>query len=184
MEVLRDIKFRSLHIMLLTATALLFMSQFPESREYKVKAIFLFNFTQFVEWPDDAFSDKNSPLIIGVLGNNPFSPYLEQAVTGETVNGHSIIARHYQDIQQAKNSHVLFINLTDPDSRRQAIESVKGRSILTVGESPDFIQQGGMIRFHTVSNKIQFQINPEAAQAANLTISSRLLKLAEIVTPN
>jgi hypothetical protein len=167
----------------LLISCLLILSSTSVNREYQLKAVFLFNFTQFVEWPSSTFSSQNSPIIIGILGNDPFGSYLDETVSDEKVNGHPIVVKRYSAIGQAENSHVLFINLSQPSDRIQALEALKGKSILTVGEAPNFISEGGMIKFIMANNKIQFQINPEAARASDLMISSKLLRLAQVVIP-
>jgi hypothetical protein len=150
------------------------------SKEYQLKAIFLFNFTQFIEWPANAFADANTPLVIGVLGENPFGTYLEETVSGEKINGHRLVVHHYKNVQEIKNCHILFVNLRSGDRPEQALSSLRNRNILTVSDAANFIRQGGMIRFFNENNRIRIQINQEAAKDADLTISSKLLRLAEI----
>ena len=175
---------RYLKILLLFGGILMLSSQTPSTREYQLKAVFIFNFTQFVEWPTNSFSNSQSPLIIGILGKDPFGNHLEEALNNEKINGHALVAHRYNSIEEIeKDCHLLYINLTENTKNEKAITSLKGLSILTVSDHPDFLKQGGMIRFYTKDNKINLQINPEAAKSANLTISSKLLRLAEIVTP-
>lgn len=149
--------------------------------EYQVKAVFLFNFTQFVEWPATAFSSANSPLIIGVLGEDPFGAFLDETVRGETVNQRSLQVQRYSRVEEINNCHVLFISNSEAARQQQILSKLKGKSILTVGESDGFSRNGGVIRFATIANKIRLRINLEAAKEAELTISSKLLRPAEIV---
>jgi len=149
------------------------------SKEYQVKAVFLFNFTQFVEWPANAFSDPESPLIIGVLGKNPFGTYLGETVRDEKINGHPLVVKYFLKAEDAENCHVLFVNQSKPEELKKALAILKSRSILTVGDASTFIQNGGIIQFLTKSNKIRIQINAETAKAADLSISSKLLRLSE-----
>jgi hypothetical protein len=173
-----------LKISVLILGVLLLTAQTPGTREYQLKAVFIFNFTQFVEWPSASFSNAQSPLVIGILGKDPFGNYLEEALSNEKVNGHSLVAHRYNSIEEIeKECNLLYINLPESAKTEKALSSLKGHSILTVSDDPNFLKQGGMIRFYTKENKIQLQINPEAAKSANLTISSKLLRLAEIVTP-
>ena len=159
-------------------------AQTTDDHEYQIKAAFLFNFTQFVEWPVNAFPETKAPLVIGIMGENPFSTYLEKIISGEQVNGHPLVVQQYKNVEEIKTCHILFINLADTNELEQAIISLKTRSILTVSDRDDFIRQGGMIRFVTKDNKIQIQINPEPAREANLIISSKLLGIAEVVSLN
>jgi hypothetical protein len=153
------------------------------NREYQVKAVFLFNFTQFVEWPANTFTGPETPIVIGVLGKNPFGTYLDETVLNEKVNNRTLLIHYYNSPEEVKNCQILFINLRETKKLEQTLLALKGKNILTVSDQNSFLNQGGMIRFFTKNNKIQFQINPEAAKAAELNVSSKLLRLAEIVVP-
>jgi len=151
------------------------------SKEYQVKAVFLFNFTQFVEWPATAFTEPETPFVIGILGKDPFGNFLDQTISGEKVSGRPIVVQRFQTLEEIKTCHILFINVTD-NRFKPTITSLKNKNILTVGDANGFTKQGGMIRFITEENKIRIRINLEASEAADLTISSKLLRLAEIVS--
>lgn len=169
--------------MLLACSFILLSAQTPVTREYQVKAAFLFNFTQFIEWPSSSFVSSSSPLVIGVVGKNPFGTYLDETVAGEQVNGHPLQVQYFKTVEDIKTSHILFINITDAEKVQQVIAGARNKSVLTVSDGTGFMKQGGMIRFFTRKNKIQFQVNTTLAKAANLTISSKLLRLAEIYEP-
>jgi hypothetical protein len=149
--------------------------------EYEVKAVFLFNFTQFVDWPASAFASPTSPLVIGVLGEDPFGQTLDEAVAGETVNGRPLAVRRYHAIDEIEDCHILFINPPTQRPLPAVLESLRAHNVLTVSDSREFARAGGVIEFVTVDNKIRLQINLDAAKLANLTISSKLLKPARIV---
>ena len=155
--------------------------QTATSPEYQVKAVFLFNFTQFVEWPAKAFPEEETPLVIGVLGEDPFGSYLDETGEGEKVKGHPLVVRRFYSAEDARSCHILFINGATTEKLKQVLADLKGQSVLTVSDATDFARQGGMVRFFTENNKIRIRINLEATKAANLTISSKLLRLAEIV---
>jgi hypothetical protein len=150
------------------------------SPEYQVKAVFLFNFAQFVDWPAKAFPEPQTPMIIGVLGNDPFGAYLDETVRGEKVNDRLLVVQRYRRVGEIKNCHVLFISQSETDRLEQIFTSLKDRNILTVGDMDDFTARGGMIRLFNEKNKIRMRINLEPVQAANLTISSKLLRVAEL----
>lgn len=154
-----------------------------QSGEYQLKAVFIFNFSQFVEWPESALPSDVSPFVIGILGENPFNNYLEQIVSGEKINNHPIVIQRYTKTEDIKTCHILFINLADARKQEQALALLKERRILTISESNNFLQSGGMVRLFTKDNKIKFQVNVEATNAANLLVSSKLLRLADIFTP-
>lgn len=169
-------------IFLILTTSWILPTQTSNSREYQIKAAFLFNFTQFVEWPGHAFADAKSPLVIGVLGEDPFGGLLEETIRGESVNGHTLVVEHYGKIEELKSCHILFINLPKSEQLEKALATLKSRSILTVGDASNFARKGGMIRFFTEENKMRFQINLEVVKDAKLSISSKLLRLADIVS--
>lgn len=158
-------------------------AQSVPSKEYQVKAAFLFNFAQFVEWPTNAFPGPLTPLVIGILGEDPFGTVLDEIVRGETVKGHPLIVERYRQVEEIKRCHILFISESANQRLEGLLTSLKGRRMLTVGDAEGFINQGGMIRFVTEKNHIRFRVSLETAKAAHLTISSKLLKAADIVTP-
>jgi hypothetical protein len=159
----------------------LFARAQPALPEYKLKAVFLFNFVRFTEWPPSAFATEDSPFIIGILGADPFGKTLEQTVKDEVANGHPIEVRHYKTVNEIKKCHVLFISSSESYHLDSILSALRGRSILTVGDVEGFADKGGMVRFSKEDNKIRFRINVEAAKAENLSISSKLLQLADIV---
>ena len=167
---------------LLALTAAPGRAQAPPT-EYQVKAVFLFNFSQFVDWPAASFADGRSPLVIGVLGADPFGAMLDEIVRGETVNGRPLAVRRYQSIDQVDNCHILFIDRSQAGQLDELVAALKERSVLTVGDFEGFTRRGGIIRFVTVANKIRLRVNLTAAQQAKLTISSKLLRPAQIVAP-
>lgn len=162
---------------------LVLLAQVIPSLEYQLKAVFLFNFTQFIDWQPQSFSSDNAPLVIGVIGKNPFGNYLQSAISGEQKTGHPVTVRYCSNEAEAQACHILFINLRDSQQRRNIIEAVGEKNILTVSDAPDFVEEGGMIRFFTQNKKIKFEINLEACKAAGLEPSSKLLRVAHI-TPS
>jgi hypothetical protein len=153
-----------------------------QARAEDLKAVFLLNFAQFVEWPTNAFVDATAPFVIGILGENPFGKSLDEIVANETVHNHKIVVRHYQDVQEIADCQILFIASSESTRLDRIFEVLKGRSILTVGETDDFSARDGMIRFSIAQNRLHLGVNLEAAQAAQLVISSKLLRLADIVS--
>jgi hypothetical protein len=149
--------------------------------EYQIKAVMLFNLTHFVDWPADAFADANSPIIIGIVGRNPFGHYLEAAGRGETVNGRRIVIRNFTRSQAIAPCHIVFICANEKPKLDQIFSKLKGRPVLTVSEIEQFSSlPGGMILFHTNSEKkIKLRLNLESARSAGLNISSKLIQVAE-----
>jgi uncharacterized membrane-anchored protein len=103
-------------------------------------------------------------------------------VSGEKVNGHPLVVHHYKNIEEIKTCHILFINKAGINNPEDIPASIKGKNILTVSDAAGFLKQASVIRFITKDNKIRIQINLEAAKEAELTISSKLLRIAEIVS--
>jgi hypothetical protein len=174
-------------LMLTTALAVLLMcpmavrAQAP--KEYQIKAVFLFNFVQFVEWPASAFVSPDDPIRIAVLGNDPFAGSLDIAVQGEKVRQRSLVVERVQRIQDAANCHLLFVCSSERMNIASIISAFKGRPVLTVGDMPDFARRGGIIDFYLEGQKVRFEINRAAALQSGLKVSSQLLGLARIVGP-
>ncbi len=149
------------------------------SQEYQVKALFLFNFTQFVEWPPEAFVNPYAPLVIGVLGEDPFGQYLDDLLKGEKAGEHPLVVKRFSSVEESMGAHVLFINLRSKEERKKALTALDDKSVLSVSDAADFTRQGGMIQFFIKENKIRLRVGLEPATDANLSISSKLLaKLA------
>src|SRR5690606_1981734 len=144
--------------------------------EYQVKAAFIYNFTRFISWPDDAFSSPDAPFVIGILGSNPFGTYLSDIVKGEAVGKHPIVIQHFRSIKDIGSCHILFVS-----SKEGAVLSTARRyGVLTIGDSGSPPKWNGVIRFFKEENKIRLQINTASAKDANLTISSKLLNVARV----
>jgi len=146
------------------------------ANEYQIKAAFLFNFTKFVIWPPQAFADANSPFVIGVLGQDPFGSYLDETVRGERIANRPLVIERYHSLAEIKHCHVLFISRSEAGRLNQIVAGLKSRNLLIVSDA-DGGEGGVIIRFVTEGNRIRFKIDQQAAKAANLTISSKLLRL-------
>jgi hypothetical protein len=153
------------------------------ARAQDLKAVFIFNFTQFVEWPATAFADEKSPFVIGIVGEDPFGNTLDQLVANEAVHNHKIIIHRYRDPEDISTCHLLYISPSAAARGEHLVQSIKDKSTLTVGETESFMTHGGMIRFVITQNRLRLVINSKAAEAAQLVISSKLLRLADIFDP-
>lgn len=173
-----------LALALIFAPASRAQAQAEPSREYQLKAVFLFNFAQFVEWPAAAFPANDAPLVVGLVGDDPFGAYLDALVKDEKSHDHPLIVKRFRTVQEIEACHVLFIGASEDARVPKALAALQGRSVLTVSDSPNFTREGGMIRFVTESGKLRLRINLEVARAAGLTLSSKLLRPADIVTAN
>ncbi len=155
--------------------------------DYRVKAAFVYNFGKFVEWPAAAFASTNAPLIIGLLGGDPFHGDCERIVANKSINGHPVIVRQishsgaagqapgYADL---KSCHILFISASESDNLPDILDALKGASVLTVTDELDHFAASGVIINFVMENKsVRFEINDEAARRAGLKLSSKLLML-------
>src|SRR4051812_30746309 len=164
---------------LLTARPL--TAQSVRAAASEVQAVFLFNFAQFVEWPPEAFPDPQAPLVIGILGKDPFGNFLDETVHGERVRGRGFRVDRYRRVDDVKDCQILFISRSEAKRLEGILAALKGRPILTVSNGEDFERAGGIIRFILDESKIRLSIDLEAAQTARLTFSSKLLRSAEII---
>jgi uncharacterized protein DUF4154 len=155
-----------------------------QAGEYHVKAAFLYHFVQLVEWPANSLGGESSPVTLCIIGEDPFGGDLEATLAGKTVGTRSLRVRHLKEAEELQGCHVLFVSEHEAAHLARLLQGLKDGPILTVGESNGFVEQGGMIGFLVVDNKVRFEINLEAAERAKLKISSRLLLLAKTVIGN
>ncbi|MBI3667943.1 MAG: YfiR family protein [Acidobacteria bacterium] len=153
----------------------------PAALEYQVKAAFLFNFAKFVEWPAEKLGDGSNPIIVGILGKDPFGSSIDETFRGKTVNGRDVIVRRISQASDAGRCHILFVASSEKGRLEEILLSVASSSVLTVSEIKQFVERGGMISFTTDENKVRLEINVGAAERAGVKISSKLLKLAQVV---
>ena len=152
-----------------------------EINEYQVKALFLYNFSRYVEWPSQSFKAASDPIIICILGQNPFGGALDQAIAGKVVEGRPLVVREISDFQPGGNCQILFVGSSERKRFRSMVIRLKGSGVLTVGETQGFTGDGGMINFKLEDGKVRFEIDVDAAAREHLHISSKLLSLAQIV---
>jgi hypothetical protein len=156
-------------------------AQSPTAGEYQIKAAFLYNFAKFVEWPPSSFRDGAAPLQICVLGHDPFGEVLRNITREKTVNGRKLEVRQIVDLQLARACHILFIASSEKTQLKRVFETLEGADCLTVGDTDDFIEHGGMINFVLENDRVQFDVSRKAADHAGLKISSKLLAVAKVV---
>jgi hypothetical protein len=168
---------------LITAIAMLALGVLPVqaqvSREYQIKAVFLYNFAQFTQWPQSTFATDKSPIVIGVVGADPFGTSLTETIHGETIQGHPLVIEHYTHPADIKTCHILFVS--QPESRRydEITKIVKGKPVLTVSDTASAATSAAIIQFVIENNKVHFRVNTDAARAVNIDLSSKLLRVAE-----
>lgn len=150
--------------------------------EYRIKAAFLFNFARFVEWPESKLGNDDSPLQICIFGDDPFGEILDETIQGKTVGTHPLAVLRSENINELKACEIVYMASNESARFASVISQLKGANTLLVNDHPDFINQGGMIRFVIVDRKLRFEINPDAAKREQLKISSKLLRVARIVS--
>jgi YfiR/HmsC-like len=152
-----------------------------DSSEYLIKAGFVYNFAKLVAWPATAFAQPDSPIVIGILGTDPFGTTIDRVVGDKKIDGRGFVVKRLKWGADIKDCNILFVSSSETVHLDELIHLVKGMPILTIGETPGFARRGGIINFTLEDNKVRFEVNIEAAKRADLTISSRLLTLARIV---
>jgi hypothetical protein len=143
--------------------------------EFEIKAVFIYNFTQFIQWPENSFERADDPFVIGIVGENVFGKYLEEAVAGETYQSRGIVVKYYSTLKDVDRCQILYVGPLINVSRLP-----DNGPVLTIGERPEFMEKNGLLRFYKEGNKIRIEINQSAASAEGLVISSKLLRLATI----
>lgn len=149
--------------------------------EYQVKAVFVYNFSRFVEWPSQAFTAPDEPFVIGILGSDPFGARLDEAVRGERIDQHPLLVRRFRNLSEIGDCRILYIDRSASGQLQQILTALDHRSTLTVTDLDGASQRGVMIQFTTDNNRIRLRINVDSARASGLTISSKLLRSADIV---
>ncbi len=156
-----------------------------EDREkaVKVKAAYLLNFTKFVTWPKETFESDTSPMVIGVVGVDPFGSVLDQTIKDKTVAGRGFKIERYrwragESVSAISKCHLLYISPSMCRDAADLIVALAREPILFVGEGAEFAKIGGTLGFMLEEDRIVFWASKEAASAARLELSSQLLKLA------
>jgi hypothetical protein len=150
------------------------------NREMQLKATFVFNFAQFSEWPPERFEDTSSPIVIGILGHDPFGGFIDELVGNATIAGRAVQIRRVASIEEANACHVLFIARDKSADLEQILKQLQGNAVLTVSDMNDFTTRGGTIGLFVKDNKMKFEINMTAYKNSNVVISSRVLRLAKL----
>ena len=167
--------------LLLTVSPVRGLAESPTSLEYRIKGAFLLNFAKFTKWPADEVAATNTPVTIGIVGEDPFGSTLDQLVAGETIGTRPIVVKRLVPSEDLSQCQILF--LPKSADATDVLKHLSGPGVLTVGESDDFLDAGGAIRLLIEDKKVRFEVNMDAAERAHLTISSQLLKLAKTIKP-
>jgi hypothetical protein len=162
------------------------------SEEYQIKAAFMYNFIKFVEWPKDRFAGDKDPIVIGVVGKDPFGEVLDQ-IADKPVKDRKIVVKRFAPVaaedadpihpqlDAIRQSHVLFVCPSEKKVCKRLLAAIGDAAVLTVGDGPSFLDEGGMINLLVEERKVRFEISLVKARSAKLDISSQLLRLAKRV---
>lgn len=150
---------------------------------YKVKAAFLRNFAFYVSWPEHLFSESHSPWRIGILGPDPFGAVLESTLEGRTVQNRRFEIFRAANLNELPMCQIIFIAYPDAAKRRAALDQLKDKPVLTVGDAPEFLQEGGIIAFQ-VNDRVRMNINLDQARAVSLSIQTKMLEVSTEILEN
>ena len=157
----------------------------PASRkelpEYKAKALYLLHFAKYVRWPAEAFNSPEAPIVVMVLGADPFGKVLEETLREQRLRNRPFKIERARTLAELRSCHILFVPRDSSALLKPALEALAGQSVLAVGESPGLAQKGAILNFCIEDAHIRFEVNLQAARKAGLEISSELLKLARKV---
>jgi hypothetical protein len=148
----------------------------------EVEATFLYKYANFVEWPRQAFPRADTPITIGVVGEDPFGALLDKLVEGQTVKGRSFAVKRWKRVEDLGPCHILFVAASEKARWIALKEKLKNASVLTVASYAGFARDGGIVNFVREGQSVRFQINQAAAQKVGLRIHGSLLKLARPVS--
>lgn len=153
-------------------------------KEYEVKAVFVYNLTNFVTWPPEAFDPRHNLFKIAIVGQDPFGPLLDQLVGGEKVQGkYTVVIDRIKDVDELEGCHLLFVTASAKKQWPRIFEKVNAQSILTVADTPRFVHSGGMFNLVRRGKRIQIEINADLAKHCGLNVSAKLLELSKIIQP-
>ena len=143
------------------------------------EAMFLYRFSQFVEWPPYVFPDPKSPMVIGVLGSQSFANELDNIVRNKNINGRPLVVRQVTSLSNLNQCWILFISRFDKSRLPLIFDALHGGHTLTVSDRDGFLEAGGMIQFVTEDNRPRFEVNQTATEMAGLKMSSQMLEMAK-----
>ncbi|HVT01898.1 MAG TPA: YfiR family protein [Thermoanaerobaculia bacterium] len=153
-----------------------------ELPEYQVKAEFIERFTRFIDWPAPAAGNRERPrFVIGIYGRSPFRTYLSDMASSHRIKGKPIEIRQLTSLDSLTGCDVVFISSSERKTLPKILPVVAERSVLTVGDTPGFAEEGVLINFFTDGDKVRFEINASAVEKSGLKMTSKLLKLARVV---
>ncbi|HKQ88539.1 MAG TPA: YfiR family protein, partial [Candidatus Acidoferrales bacterium] len=169
---------RALFCTVIAFTSLTAYGQQPGASAYQIEAVYLYDFSKFVEWPTNGAGSRNEPFSICVLGEDPFGALLDATLSGESIQGSTLVAKRISKPEDAADCKIVFVSNSEQNRLKEILTAFDGANILTVSDIRDFSQRGGMIQFVVDGGKVRFEVNVKNAENAGLTLSSDLLEVA------
>jgi hypothetical protein len=148
--------------------------------EPEIKAAFIYRFTQFVTWPDDAFAAKDEPFIVATVGDDSLTGTLQQVMAGRVANGRPIVVVHFASVDRIEHCHLLFVPASQQGTAPAILAKVGNAPVLSVGDGDEFMNQGGAIRLFVQDGRMKFEVDPDVLGAARLKAGAQLMKVARI----
>jgi len=149
-------------------------------REYSVKAAFLYNLVKYTDWPSRAFAEPDAPIIIGLLGSDPFGAVLDRIVEGRVINGHPILIRRATGVAELKGAHVVFIGASEAARAAEQCAALESFRALTVGDTGQTAAFTA-VQFNLEADRVVFTVDLTRTSRVGVNISSKLLHLAKAV---
>jgi len=173
----------ALVVLILPVQAYVASQELTAENPNRVKAAFLRNFAHYVTWPSSAFTDSLAPWQVCIVGRDPFGDMLENTFRGRTEQGHPFEIYRTETLNKLPACHIVFVALDNPVARRAILGELKGKPVLTVGDAPEFLREGGVIRFQ-VEDRVRMSINLDQARAVSLAVQTRMLEVSHEVLEN
>lgn len=179
---------KGINVCCMIAVNILFVSMLSYSQnqkeiEYRFKAVYLLNFLQFIEWPDSVLENDQSPIILSVVGDDPFGNIIDETFHNEKIGAHPVVITRFRSVNEIGKCHAVFISASEEHALHERLQHLNESSILTVSDIDNFGERGGGIGFYLEKNKVRFKINLMALKQGDLKASSKLLRLAKIINP-
>lgn len=166
---------------LVLTSAVVARGQDSAPTEYQLKAVFLYNFAKFIDWPSNTFVTRQSPFVICILGVDPFGTTIDETLKGKTVEDRAVVIERAKEPAEVRHCQIVFVSASERHRLPEILTVLQGTSALIVGDTDRFTDSGGTIQLMLEQNRIRFTINTDAAEGAGLRISSKLLALAKVV---
>ncbi len=151
------------------------------AKEYQIKAVYLFNLTTFVNWPEELLhKNSDAPFRLCILGDDPFGERIDIVARGEDVEGHAIAVQRIRTVTEARACHIAFISQSESRQVPYIIDSLP-KGVLTVSDNDTFVKQGGMVEFYTNRDRqVRLAVDPNTLQEGGLKASAKLLKISSL----